>query len=605
MGGLSFLSPIAGLLAAGIGSALVVLFWMLKLRRQPVRVSSTMLWKRSVQDLEGNIPWQRVRPSWLLLLQILAVLLLAAAIGRPVRDGMTQVGGEVIVILDAGASMNSILNRDGETRFEVGQEQAVDLVRSIGDRDSSVSFRVIRAGAIPNSVGSPSGSWRLTRAAINSIDPSDSASDLAAAIELAQSSSQQADSDDERDAVESSIVVITDQTLDGSYGTGVRVVSPRVSVDDDSGLGNLGIVQLGGQRDVSDPDQCRVFVSVAGRIETAVGIRLQAKSRDSILATEPLELKPDSDGVAQSQTTLSFPLKAAGLVEISFVRSDQLNLDNQAWISMPDPSPIVTTVVAPDALADPLLIDAVRSATGGPVNTIAPGESLATGAGLIVFDRASAVPSIGTPSIVVIANAEDESAGATLERAVSWKRGHPLMRDLELSGLRYARTVSTGTDTDPSDQTIVAGSDGPLIIERSADGVRQVEIGFELSESNWGVQISMPMFFANAAAYLLPGSQGSGVTHRTGHPVLDTGVVPSAVGLMEIEGEPFGISLLDERETIRAGFDQSESSNTQAPSSALSSLGSAGRVEIWRWFVIAAIGLLSLEWVIDLMRRRV
>ena len=55
----------AGRFAAFLG--LVLLMYMLRLRRRPVLVSSTMLWQRAVRDIEGNIPWQRLSPSLLLL----------------------------------------------------------------------------------------------------------------------------------------------------------------------------------------------------------------------------------------------------------------------------------------------------------------------------------------------------------------------------------------------------------------------------------------------------------------------------------------------------------------------------------------------------------
>ena len=58
---------------------LIVAFWMLKLRRTERTVSSTLLWQRFGEDLQANAPWQRLRRSFLLLLQLLLVVLLAIA----------------------------------------------------------------------------------------------------------------------------------------------------------------------------------------------------------------------------------------------------------------------------------------------------------------------------------------------------------------------------------------------------------------------------------------------------------------------------------------------------------------------------------------------
>ena len=64
---------------------LVLAFWMLKLRRTERTVSSTLLWQRFGEDLQANAPWQRLRRSFLLLLQLLLVILLAFLAGAALR----------------------------------------------------------------------------------------------------------------------------------------------------------------------------------------------------------------------------------------------------------------------------------------------------------------------------------------------------------------------------------------------------------------------------------------------------------------------------------------------------------------------------------------
>src|SRR6478672_1517594 len=81
-------SPSVGLLepAALLLAALavpIILFYMLRLRRQEITISSSMLWRQVTQDRQANAPWQKLRRNLLLYLQLLALALLALALARP------------------------------------------------------------------------------------------------------------------------------------------------------------------------------------------------------------------------------------------------------------------------------------------------------------------------------------------------------------------------------------------------------------------------------------------------------------------------------------------------------------------------------------------
>ena len=52
---MSFLTPLA-LLSAAIIGPIIVAMYLLKLRREDRRVSSTFLWQRIVRDVEANAP---------------------------------------------------------------------------------------------------------------------------------------------------------------------------------------------------------------------------------------------------------------------------------------------------------------------------------------------------------------------------------------------------------------------------------------------------------------------------------------------------------------------------------------------------------------------
>src|SRR5712671_771523 len=101
---MSFLSPIA--LSLFALSVPLVLLYFLKVRRRERTVSSLLLWSTSLRDREASAFFQRLHRDPLLL-QLLALLMLALALARPVATVMGQGARKVVVVLDTSASMKA------------------------------------------------------------------------------------------------------------------------------------------------------------------------------------------------------------------------------------------------------------------------------------------------------------------------------------------------------------------------------------------------------------------------------------------------------------------------------------------------------------------
>ena len=87
--------PWGQLLIPAAAAAAILSFYFLKVRRKPVLVPSTFLWRRTIQDHRVNALWQRLRKSILLLLQILAVLLAAVASFGPLGRAPSCAAGDM------------------------------------------------------------------------------------------------------------------------------------------------------------------------------------------------------------------------------------------------------------------------------------------------------------------------------------------------------------------------------------------------------------------------------------------------------------------------------------------------------------------------------
>lgn len=132
--------PWGQLLIPAAAAAAILSFYFLKVRRKPVLVPSTFLWRRTIQDHRVNALWQRLRKSILLLLQLLAVLLAAVALVRPTWSGSVLRGGRYVFLIDNSASMAAT---DVEpSRLEEAKRRVLTLIDRMGSGDAAmvVSF---------------------------------------------------------------------------------------------------------------------------------------------------------------------------------------------------------------------------------------------------------------------------------------------------------------------------------------------------------------------------------------------------------------------------------------------------------------------------------
>ncbi|MBY0261052.1 MAG: VWA domain-containing protein, partial [Phycisphaerales bacterium] len=179
--------PIAALAAAVLIPALVILYF-LKLRRRDMEVSSTLLWKKAIQDLQANAPFQKLRNNILLILQLLALIVALLAIAQPEFRSTALQEARQIILIDRSASMSTADADNGgsdtsatdaapTTRLDAAKKKAralVDALKEPGlfeDRQKAAEAMIIvfDSGAEVRQVFTSS--KPLLRAAIDSIEP--------------------------------------------------------------------------------------------------------------------------------------------------------------------------------------------------------------------------------------------------------------------------------------------------------------------------------------------------------------------------------------------------------------------------------------------------
>ena len=161
------LAPWQWAILALVPPAIIALYF-LKLKRQPLEVPSTYLWKRSIEDMHVNSLWQRLRQNLLLFLQLLLVALAMLALLRPGWQGTKLDGERFIFLVDNSASMSST-DVDGATnRLDAAKKLVGGLIDQM---DSGMTAMIISFSDTPQVVQEFTDNRRLLRERLETIKP--------------------------------------------------------------------------------------------------------------------------------------------------------------------------------------------------------------------------------------------------------------------------------------------------------------------------------------------------------------------------------------------------------------------------------------------------
>ncbi|MFN9972871.1 MAG: vWA domain-containing protein, partial [Phycisphaerae bacterium] len=195
---ISFVSWPLALGVAAVAVPALILLYLLKLRRRDMEISTTLLWKKAVQDLQANAPLQRLRKNILLFLQLLVLAALIFALAEPVMKSASFTGQKHVILIDRSASMATLDASENpnrrETRLEEAKRQALVMVESlrepgliakatnaIGDEAMVIAFDNV--SDVRQSFTSDK---QKLRAAIESITQSDAPTSMGEAMRLAK-----------------------------------------------------------------------------------------------------------------------------------------------------------------------------------------------------------------------------------------------------------------------------------------------------------------------------------------------------------------------------------------------------------------------------------
>jgi Ca-activated chloride channel family protein len=497
---MNFINPLA-LLWLLLLAPIIIFFYLLKLKRREVLVSSVFLWAHLLKDVQANSPFQKLKRNLLLFLQLLAVLLLVLGLSRPLLRVSALGGRNTVLILDGSASMKS--TDVGRSRFDEARGQALRFVDGMGGGDGAM---VILAAARTRVLAPFTSNRNELRRALRNAEPTDTTTDLKDALALANSEAAVLYRAGHGRGQIPRIVLLSDGAFDELPDVNLSAgelqfqqVGRRAE--------NVGIIALDVRKSFTNDYDYQCFVAVRNFSGTRKHCNLELYRDDNLIDVREIDLPADGEKAELFQRFAGRP----GLLRAHLDLKDDLDADNEAYTQLAPQRAVNLLLVS---TGNRFLEKALNLDPRVRVSKMTPASYTGQpGYDVVVFDGVSP-KTIGPGSTLFIHASSPDAPAEVTGRLVrpnilDWDRRHPLMRFVSLSNVQVAETLTARAR--PWGRVLAEGESGPLIVAGEHGGTRSVYLGFNpvVPASDFCLKVAFPIFISNCVNWLSE-RQGSG-----------------------------------------------------------------------------------------------
>ena len=602
---MTFLAPVAAILALSL--PVIVALYFLRIRRPTRVVPALNLWPDEIRDRQANVPWQRLRFSWLLLLQLLAAAVLVAAAVQPVVSAGTTLSGHSLVLLDVSASMQA--HDVQPSRLEEAKRGIGGIIDQLGPQDR---MTLIAVGSVPRVVATVVGDRGALHRAVAETAGSNGPADLSAALTLAAGLVRPGD---DAHAYLFSDGIVGPIRTDSANALPFQLDYHRIGVSGENiGLTSL-VVRTGAQSRAA-----HLHIQNFGQQERSFSLDWRADGR--LVDVRKLTL---AGGQAQD---LVLPVPAdATLVSAHIDSGDVFALDDTVTAIAKTPRTFRVLLVTSENV---FLQQAISLRQDIDLEVVAPSAYKSSAPyAMSIFDRFSPPTLPNGPFILIDPPAGSPLAGGPaigIGRVRASDAGDPLLTNVDLQDVHIAR--SQDLHSSKFGRTLIASLQTPLVLVRD-EPFRQVLFGFDLHDSDLPLRIAFPILMQNLSEWILPPS----VPSRSFHPdeavtiVPETGATsvtvvrpdgsrrPVAIGSIATFRDTGLMGMYTVEQTVSGKVDRSwfavnlfsEQISQLKPIDRITlppsnTFGAAqkvhrGQLEIWPWIALLALVVIVTEWL--------
>ncbi len=479
----------------------IILLYLLKLRRRELVIPSIALWRRAIQDIQANIPFQKLKRNLLLFLQLLALTAVVLSLASPFILTQRLGGRSTVIVLDASASMSATDATD--SRFEQARRLARRIINGMGRQDqTALIISAARARvAIPFSRDQKA-LLRAVAAARPTHCPTNMKDGLLLAISIAAK------------RPDAQIYVLSDGAFPPlpEVAASTEIHFLRLGERND----NVAILAFEASRQPGAA-QHNLFLRIKNYAPEARQCVLSIYHDEELLDAQRLTLQPAESHIESYDMTLRQP----GLLRAQLEADDDLKADNVAYTFAETAGALSILMITPGNIfleqALVVLPEVQVHKTASLSADEAPG--IYQKYDIVIFDRIAPPVPIASGALILIA-APDEHV-AQLADSISaptisrWQRQHPALRYVNFGAMDIAkgRALQPATGAQP----LAWVGRHPFIVAQDAPGLRAIAFGFSFLDSDIPLRVGFPVLLSNCIEWLSEVRKGAGqVTLRPG-----------------------------------------------------------------------------------------